>query len=170
MTTTVNVVVEEGTGVGVDTVAYSSVVGETYPLVCSETTESSTATGEQDTRVHAPSVDVSAENADCKRGAQFPSPVSVESAEKTHTGTLTECGYSVEATSGTSYAVEQVKRGRDTGALLNQFIIGNLTRKTRRADDSLTTLHHIQTEMEKKQSSNSNNNTSSRATKAAEQQ
>ena len=96
-----------------------SIAGETYDPsctpICSETTQSSTATGEEDTRVYAPSVGISAENADGKRGAQFPSPVSVASAELTHVGTVTERGYSVEAVSGASYTGEQVKGGRGHG-------------------------------------------------------
>ena len=103
-TTPVSDTVETGTGVDEDTVTYSTVAGETCTPICSETTESSTGTGEEDTRVYAPpSVDISTENADCKRGSQFPSPVSVTSVEKTHTRTLTERGYTVETASRTGH-------------------------------------------------------------------
>ena len=121
-TTTVNAAVEEVTWAGEDTVTYSSIDGETCDPnctpICSETTESSTATGQEDTKMYAPSVVISAKNADCKRGAQFPSPASVTSAvqvELTHAGTVTERGYSVESVSGAIHAGEQGKGGRGHG-------------------------------------------------------
>jgi hypothetical protein len=55
LTTAVNVAVETDTGVGEDTVANSSVVGEACTPIFSETTESSTASGEEGTRVYAQS-------------------------------------------------------------------------------------------------------------------
>ena len=114
----VNTVVETDTWAREDAVTYSSITDETCdPIctpICSETTESSTATGEENTRVYTPSVDISAENVDCKRGTQFPSPASVASAEKTHTGTLTDRVYSVETARG-----EQAKIGSLEDALDN---------------------------------------------------
>ena len=74
MATVVNAAVEAGIGVGEDAVSYSSVAGETCTPICSETTESSIVTGEEDTRVYSPSVGISTENVDCKRWEQYPSP------------------------------------------------------------------------------------------------
>ncbi len=94
-------------------------------------------------------MDISAENTHCKRGAQFPSPASVASAEKPHTGTLTDRVYSVETASG-----KQVKGGRGHGCLtvtvhnrLVKSMNRNLTRTTGHGDDSLTALHHVQEEV-----------------------
>jgi hypothetical protein len=55
LNTTVNVAVETGTGVGENTVANSSVVGEVCTPMFSETTDSSTAAGEEGTRVYTQS-------------------------------------------------------------------------------------------------------------------
>ncbi len=106
-------------GRGVDAVATSDTAGETCTPICSQTMESSTAADEKDTRVYAQSVDISAEGADCKRGARFPSPASATPAERAN--------------------IKRVKSMK-----------GNLTRETRRSDNSLTTLHHLKEEMESK--------------------
>jgi hypothetical protein len=156
LTTTVKAAVETGTEGGVDTVGTVHAAGETSTPICPDTTQSSTAAGEEDTRVYAQSVGISAEGADCKRGIKFPSPASATPTEKTDAGTLAERRCSVE--SGTSYAGEQDEGGRVHGCPTElvhdkrvKSMKRNLTRETRRADDSLTTLHHLKEEMESKQ-------------------
>jgi hypothetical protein len=97
LTTVVKTTVETDTGVGVDTVTTSDADGETYTTICPQTTEGSTVSGEEDTRVYTQSVDISdisTEGVDCKIGVKFPSPSSDTPGERTHTGTLAECGYS----------------------------------------------------------------------------
>jgi hypothetical protein len=89
----------------VDTVVTSDDSGETCTSIWPETTESSTETGEEDTRVYTQSVDISDEDTDCKRGVQFRSPSSTTPVEMEHTGTLEESGYSVE--NGASYGGEE---------------------------------------------------------------
>ena len=72
----------------------TNTVDETVTTGCVVTVVNSTEDVEEDSQVYTQSEEISAENVDCKRGTQFPSPASTTPAEKTHTGTLAERTYS----------------------------------------------------------------------------
>ena len=71
---------------------------------------------------------------------------------------LAKRAYDMETVSGAGYTGEQVEGGRghgcDTEAVHNKRVKSmkrNLTREIRRADDSLTALQHLKTEIQKNQ-------------------
>ena len=109
----------EGRQVGFATVANAA--GE-----AGTTTVNSTSAGEGDTQVYTQPAENSADSADCKGGAQFPSPASATPGEKAHAGPLAERGYSIA--SGASYAGERKEASRTGPAESDMAIAAKASR------------------------------------------